>query len=166
MCQLLKSFTMMKKIIFCFAALFVMTGARADDLLAHLQMRDRTVRQIVLDGNSEIQLQHFMLKVRASVSTEYDILFLIEDVANLSFSQVPTGIDHVPASVLSYRWDNETLYIEGIQGDEAVSVYNVAGVLLYRQPVKNGTCNLSLSAMPKGMLLVKVNHETLKILKK
>lgn len=135
-------------------------------MTANLKMRNGTVRQIVLDASSEIELQRALLKVHAPVSTEYDILFLLEDVATLNFGQSTTEIDDASASVLSYRLDHEMLYIEGLQNQGSVRVYDASGVLLLQQPVRNGSCSLSLSAMPKGMLLVKVNHETLKILKK
>lgn len=146
--------------------LFAMANAQADDLTANLRMRDGTLRQIVLDESSEIELQRALLKVHAPVSTEYDILFLLEDVATLDFGQPTTEIDAVSASVISYRLDHEMLYMEGLQNQGTVQVYDASGVLLRQQPVRNGRCSLSLSAMPKGMLLVKVNHETLKILKK
>lgn len=156
----------MKRILFCFMVLFAIANAQADDLTAHLKMRDGTLREIVLNESSEIELQRALLKVHAPVSTEYDILFLLEDVATLDFGQSATGMDDVSVSVLSYRLDHEMLYIEGLQNQGTVWVYDASGVLLHQQPVENGRCSLSLSAMPKGMLLVKVNHETLKILKK
>lgn len=156
----------MKKLVFSLMALFAVANIYAEDLTANLKMRNGTVRQIVLDASSEIELQRALLKVHAPVSTEYDILFLLEDVATLNFGQSTTEIDDASASVLSYRLDHEMLYIEGLQNQGSVRVYDASGVLLLQQPVRNGSCSLSLSAMPKGMLLVKVNHETLKILKK
>lgn len=156
----------MKKLVFSLMALFAVANIYAEDLTANLKMRNGTVRQIVLDASSEIELQRALLKVHAPVSTEYDILFLLEDVATLDFGQSTTEIDDASASVLSYRLDHEMLYIEGLQNQGSVRVYDASGVLLLQQPVRNGSCSLSLSAMPKGMLLVKVNHETLKILKK
>lgn len=155
----------MKKIMFCILTMLVSTGIQADDLTANLKMRDGRVCQIVMDASSEIELQKFMLKVHAPVKTDWDVLFLLEDVANMTFDSPFTGIQEVAGTPLKYFLNGEDLSISGIEDCLSVQVYNESGILLNTVRVQDHSCNISLTDIPKGMLLVKVNRQTIKILK-
>lgn len=155
----------MKKIMFCILTMLVGIGIQADDLTANVKMRDGRVCQIVMDASSEIELQKFMLKVHAPVKTDWDVLFLLEDVANMTFDSPFTGIQEVAGTPLKYFLNGEALSISGIEDCSFVQVYDESGILLNTVRVQEHSCNISLTDIPKGMLLVKVNRQTIKILK-
>ncbi|WP_147401080.1 T9SS type A sorting domain-containing protein [Bacteroides sp. OF04-15BH] len=156
----------MRNIIFCIMVLLASASIHADDLTANLKMRDGTVRQFIMNSSSEIELQKSLLKVHAPVNPEYDVLFLLEDVSTLTFDSSVTGIQNLSEAVLSYRLDGDMLTISGITDCPFVKVYDLSGVLLSSVRVHEGSCILSLASLPKGMLLIKVNSQTIKILKR
>lgn len=145
--------------------LFASASIHADDLTANLKMRDGTVRQLIMNSSSEFELQKSLLKVHAPVNPEYDVLFLLEDVATLTFDSFMTGIQNLSEAVLSYRLDGDMLSISGITDCSSVKVYDLSGAFLSSVRVHEGSCLLSLASFPKGMLLIKVNSQTIKILK-
>ena len=100
------------------------------------------------------------------MNPEYDVLFLLEDVSTLTFDSSVTGIQNLSEAVLSYRLDGDMLTISGITDCSFVKVYDLSGVLLSSVRVHEGSCILSLASLPKGMLLIKVNSQTIKILKR
>lgn len=151
--------------MFCIMALLSYASAQADNLKAFLKMRDGTVQQIEMASSSQIELHPFLLKIQAPVDPEYDILFLFDDVATLSFEAPQTGIHAPGTSALVYRLDADRLTIEGITDCSSVQVYDTSGSLLRTERVQDNACQLVLSGLPKGMLVVKVNHQTIKILK-
>lgn len=155
----------MKKIMFSIMALLASAGIHADNITANLKMCDGSVSQIVIDASSEIELQRSLLKIHAPVCKEYDVLFLLEDVADLSFEHSFTGIHDIAGAALSYRLDGEKLSIDGITDASAVQVYDASGVLLNTVRVQNNACNIPLANLPKGMLLIKANRQTIKIVK-
>lgn len=155
----------MKKFLLCIA-LLTAVSIQAEDLTAQLKMCNGTIQKIILNSSSEIQMQRNVLKVHAPSNIEYDVLFFIDDVASLSFEQPATNVDKLSEPILSYRLDNDFLVISGIPHRGNVSVYNISGLLLHQEKVTETTCKISLATLPKGIILIKVNNQTIKIQKK
>lgn len=155
----------MKKILLSIA-LLTAVSIQAEEITAQLKMCNGTIQKICIDSSSEILMKSNVLQVHSPACTEYDLLFFIEDVASLSFDQPATTVENISRSTLSYRWDNETLLISGISNNEEVSVYNTSGLLLHQEKTTNNFCSISLATLPKGIILIKVNDQTIKIQKK
>lgn len=146
-------------------ALFTYVSVQADSLKAFLKMRDGTVQQIEMSSSSQIELHPFLLKISAPVDPEYDVLFLFESVASLSFDEIQTGMQNTAAVALVYSLHGDRLTIKGITDCTSVQVYDTSGTLLRAERVRDKSCEILLSGLPKGIFIVKVNHQTIKILK-
>ena len=62
-----------------------------------------------------------------------------------------------------FSWNGDALYVEVMMGNANMVVYDVAGKMILSKCLGKGKHALSLSDLPKGMSIVKVNDETLKI---
>jgi hypothetical protein len=156
----------MKKLLLSIVACLVFPNIYADDLTAFLKMRDGSSLQMQLEASSEVKLQKNLLKVYNHWLQKTEFIFLIDDVASLSFSQPSTDIKNVSSETLCYRMDNGILYISGVTGNAPVQVYDASGVLLKDVAVRGSSCSISLMDFSQGLLLVKVNNQTIKILKR
>ena len=62
-----------------------------------------------------------------------------------------------------FSWKGDALYIEVLTGNATIVVYDMGGKMILSKSLGVGKHALSLSEFPKGMCVIKVNDETLKI---
>ena len=75
-----------------------------------------------------------------------------------------TGITNLASEKESvFSWQGEALYIEIVTGNTMIAVYDVGGKKILSKSLGVGKHALSLSELPKGMNMVKIGKETLKI---
>lgn len=155
----------MKRILLFFASLLAATGMYADQLAAVLHLCNGSVCEIMISEASEIKIQGRLLEVKFPVSTGSGVLFFVDDVASLSFEDDLTGVSSQMSELLEYRLEPDALYISGVKAGSDVAVYDLSGVLLQRLPVSGSSCRVPLGSFSKGMILVKVNGQTIKLMK-
>ncbi len=103
--------------------------------------------------------------VDANDSTLYEF---VNEVASLSYRGEipwPVGIDGAQAKPeVKYTLTHEGIQLQGLSAKARVMVYAPNGQLLQRMSVANGSCTIQKSALPKGVVLVKINDDVIKIM--
>lgn len=155
----------MKRFWMFFTVLFVTAGMYADQITAVLHLCNGSACEILFSEASEIKIKDRLFEVKAPVSTESGVLFFVDDVASLSFKSDLTGVTSQTTEVLQYRLEPDALYICGTKAGSDVAVYNQSGILLQRLSVSGSSCRVPLDSFSKGMILVKVNGQTIKLMK-
>lgn len=155
----------MKRFLLFFTTLLATAGVYADQISAVLHFCDGSACKILISESSEIKIKSHLLEVRNPTSTESDILFIVNDVASLSFEGDLSGVSSQTSETLQYRLEPDALYISGVIAGSNIAVYNQSGILLQRFSVSGPSCRIPLNVFTKGMILVKVNDQTIKLMK-
>lgn len=155
----------MKRLWLFFTILLAAVGMYADQLTAVLHLCNGSACEILISESSEIKIQGRLLEVKSPVSTESGVLFFVDDVASLSFEDDLTGVSSQMSELLEYRLEPDALYISGVKAGGDVAVYDLSGMLLQRLSVSGSSCRVPLDSFSKGMILVKVNGQTIKLMK-
>lgn len=155
----------MKRFWMFFTALLVTAGMYADQITAMLHLCNGSVCEILLSESSEIKIKDRLLEVKAPASTESGVLFFVDDVASLSFESDLTGVSSQTTEILQYRLEPDALYISGMKAGSDVALYDLSGMLLQRFSASGSSCRVPLDSFSKGMILVKVNGQTIKLMK-
>lgn len=155
----------MKRFWLFFTSLLLTVGMYADQLTAVLHLCNGSACEILVSESSEIKIQGHLLEVKSPVSPESGVLFFVDDVASLSFEGNSTGVSSQIPETLQYRLESDALYINGVKAGSDVAVYDLSGILLQRISVSGSSCRVPLDSFLKGMILVKVNGQTIKLMK-
>lgn len=100
-------------------------------------------------------------------STKETVLYPMEDVAQIKFEQISTGIGNVNAGDVSFRFTDGQLEAEGLAPQSAVTVYSADGTArLSSKADASGKAMLQTDSLPKGIYIVKTDKVTYKIIKK
>ncbi len=106
--------------------------------------------------------------VDANDSTLYDFTYAYGHIASLSYRgdiPWPVGIEGTQAKPeVKYTLTHEGIQLQGLSAKARVMVYAPNGQLLTRVNVANGSCTIQKSALPKGVVLVKINDDVIKIM--
>lgn len=89
--------------------------------------------------------------------------FAMSDVSKLNFQTSPTAINSLQVES-PVRFVGDNLQVSASEGT-AVDVYSATGALVGKAYV-NGSGQVSLSNLPKGVYMVKVGGKTSKVLKR
>ena len=155
----------MKRLCLFFTILLAAVGMYADQLTAVLHLCNGSACEILVSESSEIKIQGRLLEVKTPASSETGVLFFVDDVASLSFEGDFTGVSSQTTETLQYRLEADALYISGVKAGGDVAVYDLSGMLLQRLSVSGSSCRVPLDSFSKGMILVKVNGQTIKLMK-
>lgn len=89
--------------------------------------------------------------------------FAMSEVSKLNFQTSPTAINSLQTES-SVRFNGDNLQVSASEGT-AVDVYSPTGTLVGKASV-DGSGQVSLSNLPKGVYMVKVGGKTSKVLKR
>lgn len=125
--------------------------------------KDGTQTRVELSTRPNVTFQNDSVNI---ASTSVTLKYAVADVARFTYENVGSGILSTKNDA-TYRMDGDNLYFTGIATADKISLYTAEGKLL---PVKllssaSGFC-LSISGLPSGIYLLKVNGRTAKIVKK
>ncbi len=92
--------------------------------------------------------------------------FGLHQIASLTYQgDIPTSVDDVKAdSDVKYILTHEGIQLQGLSGNARVLVYAPNGQLLHRMSVTGGNCTIQRAGLPKGVVIVKINDDVLKIM--
>ncbi|MBR1880716.1 MAG: InlB B-repeat-containing protein [Prevotella sp.] len=81
--------------------------------------------------------------------------------------EVASAIDNASASKGTVKTGQDCLYLSGLQPNEHVSIYNLAGELqMAYQASADGDLTITLSTLTQGIYIIKTNHQTFKVTRK
>ncbi len=89
--------------------------------------------------------------------------FAMSEVSKLNFQTSPTAIQNLQAET-PVRFDGDNLKVSASEGT-VVDVFSATGTLVGKASV-DGSGQVSLSNLPKGVYMVKVGSKTSKVLKR
>ena len=146
----------MKKILFTLLMLAGLVSARAEGSALCVTRTNGQVAYYILSEKPVVTFgETTMLIVTSNVSTEYQRT----EVENFTFvdKKAITGIAQIGEGNTVFQYQDNT--IRGAGG--AIQVYNSQGKL-----VKQGEGIVSLDNQPQGVYVVKMNQQTIKVIKK
>lgn len=153
---------MIRKLLLLSLILFSGITTRADNEALNLEMKDGTVHSFLLSNEPTITLGDDLLVVTTSDGTtaSYDLY----EVSKYTFGS-STGISSVFTSGDVER-DGDCIIFHGIT-DGKVTVTSLSGIAANVE-VSSGSDGtvVSLSSLPSGIYIVKVNNVVIKISKK
>jgi hypothetical protein len=79
-----------------------------------------------------------------------------------------TGVDDVAPSVVAVHFNPATglVAINGLRGNEMIHLYNINGQLLFTHKAASEAQNISVGHLPAGVYIVRVNGQSIKIIKR
>jgi hypothetical protein len=143
--------------------------ANADDPNAvMIELKNHTTYSYVLEDSPELRYRNDSLFVKGSVSLSYSF----SDVSKYYFARIPMpcgneGVPEVQANEVRVTYlDNKNVLIEGLSESAQVGLFTVLGELIKQtNSSENGVVQLSLPDI-KGVYIVKVNDQSIKLIKK
>jgi hypothetical protein len=157
----------MKKLKFYLMLLVVAlaTGAKAESVKYLVLNAGGEQTVIALADNPILTISDGMLKVK--VAGEEKVSASLADGLSYSFQEtVPTGIAETLATEESSRLEQGHVYIANAQKGEVVRIFTADGKLVATQYIDdNGSADVDLTALGKGLYIVKTTKTAVKIIK-
>lgn len=154
----------MKKLKFLFTllVLLVTTSASAEGMkYVVFDLRDGTQTVIALQDKPVITCQSGELKVK--VAGEEKVSAPLGDVAKYYFSETPLSIFEMTEE--NPRIEMGHLYVTRGKAGDAVRVYTTDGRMVGTYPITgNGTTDIDLTALGKGLFIVRTAKTSIKLL--
>ncbi len=154
----------MKKLKFLFTllVLLVATSASAEGMkYVVFDLRDGTQTVIALQDKPVITCQSGELKV--TVAGEEKVSASLGDVAKYYFSETPLSIFEMTEE--KPRIEMGHLYVTRGKAGDAVRVYTTDGRMVGTYPITaNGTTDIDLTTLGKGLFIVRTAKASIKIL--
>lgn len=99
-------------------------------------------------------------------SAEETVLYPMEDVAQIKFEQITSGIGSAETGDVSFRFSGGQLEADGLTPQSAVTVYSAGGTVMLRGKADaGGRAVLPTGSLQKGIYIVKTDKVTYKIVK-
>jgi hypothetical protein len=154
----------MKKLKFLFTllVLLVATSASAEGMkYVVFDLRDGTQTVIALQDKPVITCQSGELKV--TVAGEEKVSASLGDVAKYYFSETPLSIFEMTEE--KPRIEMGHLYVTRGKAGDAVRIYTTDGQMVGTYPITaNGTTDIDLTTLGKGLFIVRTAKASIKIL--
>ena len=154
----------MKKLKFLFTllVLLVATSASAEGMkYVVFDLRDGTQTVIALQDKPVITCQSGELKV--TVAGEEKVSASLGDVAKYYFSETPLSIFEMTEE--KPRIEMGHLYVTRGKAGDAVRIYTTDGQMVGTYPITaNGTADIDLTTLGKGLFIVRTAKASIKIL--
>jgi len=142
----------------------VATIAKAEGMqFLVLDLKDGSHTFFALNEKPTITFANNELKVM--VADEVKLTAPLSEVAKYAFSESSTGIQQIVGETTRLQYGH--VYIANAKKGEVVRVYTVSGKLMGSQPVaEDGTADIDLTTLGKGLYIVKAPSMSLKVMNK
>jgi hypothetical protein len=146
--------------VFC---LFVST-VMAEDQVLKVWLADGQVMSTNLNEEPRTTYNDGNLVITTTKTT---ISYPLEQVKRYTYASASSGITSPKSAEATFSADGETLTFKGLKTGTSIMLYNVAGQLLRKvTPTTEGHAAVSVSKLPTGVYVVKMNDATYKITKR
>ena len=158
-----KSYSIAKVLLLAFLWLYS-SAANADDMMLQIWQADGQVVSINLNDEPRTTYNDGNLVI---TTTKVTITYPLENVKRYTYVSASNGISSPGVSKAKLSANGETLTFTGLKAGTSIILYNVAGQLLRRvTPSSEGYAIVSVSKLPTGVYIVKMNDATYKITKR
>ena len=119
----------------------------------------------MLAEKPEVRFEGTNLRV---VSAKADVTYQLTDILRFTYEKRSvTGVSELQTTPATVDYEDGELVISGIKAGAAVGVYSLDGKLVRQLTAQHaGTYRLSLSALPRGVYVVKADNVTYKVMKR
>ena len=130
-----------------------------------VKLKNGTETEFFLKDKPQVRFEGTDLKVTSSLG---DTSFALADVLRFTYTKREgTGIDEIIDNKKGIGIQDGVLVISQLEAGTNVSIYSLDGKLLRQSNAQHaGTFRLSLSELPSGIYLVKIDNVTYKITKR
>lgn len=157
----------MKKLKFLFVLLVALmaTSAKAENVqYLVLELNDGSQTVVALADQPVLTLQDGELKV--TVAGEERLSAPLESVKEYSFSATPTAIQSLQSAPTS-RLEMGHVYMANAQEGDVVRVFTIDGRQVTQQRIaSDGTADIDLTVLGKGLYIVKSKTSSIKVINK
>ena len=138
-------------------------AAQVETLVVKLKNGSETA--FFLKDKPQVKFEGTNLKVTSSAG---DATFALADVLQFTYDKRDTsGINETVTEPTGVIFKDDVLVVSQLKVNAVVSVYGLDGMLVRQWKAPHaGTFRLSLSELPSGLYLVKVDNITYKIMKR
>ncbi len=138
-------------------------AAQVETLVVKLKNGSETA--FFLKDKPQVKFEGTNLKVTSSAG---DATFALADVLQFTYDKRDTsGINETVTEPTGVIFKDDVLVVSQLKVNAVVSVYGLDGILVRQWKAPHaGTFRLSLSELPSGLYLVKVDNITYKIMKR
>lgn len=138
-------------------------AAQVETLVVKLKNGSETA--FFLKDKPQVKFEGTNLKVTSSAG---DTTFALADVLQFTYDKRDTsGINETVTEPTGVIFKDDVLVVSQLKVNAVVSVYGLDGILVRQWKAPHaGTFRLSLSELPSGLYLVKVDNITYKIMKR
>ena len=128
-------------------------------------MKNGSETAFFLKDKPQVKFEGTNLKVTSSAG---DTTFALADVLQFTYDKRDTsGINETVTEPTGVIFKDDVLVVSQLKVNAVVSVYGLDGILVRQWKAPHaGTFRLSLSELPSGLYLVKVDNITYKIMKR
>lgn len=100
-------------------------------------------------------------------TTKTTITYPLEQVKKYTYTHLADGVSTLPSMKISFSVNGETLFFNGLNPDTRIAVYSASGQLVRSLNAgQQKNVKVSVSNLPTGVYVVKVNGATYKITKR
>ena len=136
----------------------------AEDLVLQVWLGDGQVMSINLNEEPRTTYNDGNLVITTTKTT---ISYPLEHVKRYTYASSSSSISSPKGVEATFSADGETLMFKGLKAGTSIMLYNVAGQLLRKvAPTTEGHAAVSVSKLPTGVYVVKMNDATYKITKR
>ncbi len=142
---------------------------RADSIELVLHTIAGHEKVLALDAGMSISLDDDSKVIKITDAND-DTLFeyYLPGIASICYQgdiPEPSGIGDVPIREnVKYTLTNEGINLQGLSAKTRIFVYKSNGQLVRRMSVSDKSCTILKADLPKGIVIVKINDEVIKIM--
>lgn len=135
----------------------------ANPTFVTIEFKDLSKKSFVLAESPVFQYRNDSLVVNGSASTGYQF----EKVAKFYFEGELSSIPTIAANEVRVTYlDNQHIQVEGLAANSQVGLFSVLGQVIEQKSAKEGEAVLFTLPAAKGVYILKVNEQSIKIIKK
>ena len=154
---------MRKKCLLALATMGVWGAVCATPSFVTIEFKDLTKKSFVLAESPTFQYRNDSLVVNGSASTAY----AFENVQKYFFESELSGIPAIESNEVRVTYlDNQNILVEGLKADSQVELFSLLGQLIEKKNAKGGEALQFKLPNDKGVYVLKVDNQSIKIVKK
>ncbi|MCR5496332.1 MAG: T9SS type A sorting domain-containing protein [Paludibacteraceae bacterium] len=155
---------MKKKGLLLAAAIGVCGTVCANTKVVSIEFKDLTKKSFVLSESPKFQYRNDSLVVNGSASTAYPF----QNVSKFYFEDSEeSGIPAVASNEVRVTYlDNQNILVEGLKAGSNVELFSLLGQLIEKKSTKDGEALQFKLPNDKGVYVLKVDNQSIKIVKK
>lgn len=153
---------MRKNYLLFLAAMGLWVSVCAEPVFVTIEFKDHTKKSFALAESPVFQYRNDSLVVNGNLSTAYKF----DKVAKYYFEGEPASIPNVTANEVRVTYlDNQHIQVEGLKAQAQAALYSLLGQMIEQKKAKEGEAIQFTLPAAKGVYILKVNEQSIKIIK-